>query len=346
MQTVNLRMGEFPRASIGAFDFRGEDFQGDSSYFGLHLQETYLIAHLRRKSDGRDVHITRPLMLYTSSGLSFSTGRSESQIYQDPRSAEFLRGGIFVRAVDSNGALVLKSSTGFWSGGVDLSVEAHIGDTFSWEDSGKFSLRGRLLGPGMQTYVPSRRGRQGTGVCHTGTFYEGEGTVFGEPVSGILIIEHVFCPPGEILADSSIRRRFAGGWNGFASVFEDGSTQHGHFAFGAGPFRFANIMDGERHIACGIDSIKTETDPDGLGRRIEYQLANGETWEFATQSTLMDMLAKARAAGSTVQVHKGYLGRVGEQRRRRNWYSIQEWVPERLRNDAQEAAHGDVPRGF
>jgi hypothetical protein len=60
----------------------------------------------------------------------------------------------------------------------------------------------------------------------------------------------------------------------------------------------------------------------------------------------MDMLTQARAVGSTVQVHKGYLGRVGETRKRRNWYSIQEWVPERLRNDATEATHEDVPRDF
>src|SRR5207244_3916371 len=127
--------------------------------------------------------------------------------------------------------------------------------------SGHIALSGRLIGPAMQTYVPSRRGHAGVGVCHTGTFYEAQGTVFGQAASGILIVEHVFSPPGEVLADSSIRRRFAGGWNGFASVFEDGSSQHGHIAFGAGPFRFANIMDGDRHIACRIDSIETETDP-------------------------------------------------------------------------------------
>src|ERR1700743_2503285 len=102
MKTVGLRMGEFPRAIIGAFDFKGEDFQANSTYFGLHLHETYLIAR------------------------------------------------------------------------------------FTWEDSGKLSMSGRLLGPGMQTYVPSHRDRLGTGVCHTGTFYEGEGSGLGEPVSGIL----------------------------------------------------------------------------------------------------------------------------------------------------------------
>jgi hypothetical protein len=105
-------------------------------------------------------------------------------------------------------------------------------------------------------------------------------------------------------------------------------------------------MDGDRHVACGIDSIETQSDANGLGRRVEYRLANGERWEFVTQNTLMDMLAQARALGSTVQIHKGYFGRVGEIRRRRNWYSIQEWVPERLRNDAPEADHEDVPRGF
>ena len=346
MNTAGLRMGEFPLATFGVFDFCGEDFLADSRYFGLHLSETYLIAHLVSKRDGRDIHITRPIMLFTSGGFSLSVTGEGGGVYQDSRGRGFLRGGTFQRGLDAQGALHLNGWSAFWAGGSDQTVDVHVGDEFVWEDSGQMSLRGRRIGPGVQTYVPSRRGRQGTGVCHTGTFYEGEGTVLGEPVSGIMIIEHVFTEPGEVLSDSSIRRRFAGGWNGFATVFQDGSHQHGHITYGAGPFRFANIMDGDRHIACAIDSIETETGPDGLGKRVEYRLANGEIWEFITTTTLMDMLKQARALGSDAQLHKGYVQRVGETRKRRTWYSIQEWVAERLRNDALEATEKDVPRGF
>ena len=345
MKTIGRQMGEFPLAHIGVFDFRGSDFAADSSYFGLHLNEAYLIAHVVSKRDGRMIHFVRPMMLYTSSGAALSAARADGGVYQDERTAQFLRGGTFTRSITDSGAMRLSGSSGFWSGGVHLTVDATFGDQVSWQDSGHVSLTGRILGPAMQTYVPSRRGHAGVGVCHTGTFYEADGQIFDEAVSGIVAIEHVFSPPAEILADSSIRRRFGGGWNGFASVFEDDSKQHGHIAFGTGPFRFANIMDGDRHICCAIESIATATDANGLGRRIEYRLANGELWEFVTQATLMDYLTQARAAGSSTQVHKGYVGRVGETRKRRNAYSIQEWVPERLRNDAVES-NDIVPRGF
>lgn len=346
MHRIGHRMGEFPLATFGAFDFHGEDFLPDARYFGLHLSETYLIAHLVSKRDGRDIHITRPIMLFTSGGFSLSVTGPDGGVYQDPRSGDFLRGGTFDRKLDEAGNLYLRGWSALWGGASDLTVDVHVGDEFTWEDSGLMALRGRRIGPGAQTYVPSRRGRQGTGVCHTGTFYEGEGTVLGEPVSGIMIIEQIFTEPGEVLSDSAIRRRFAGGWNGFATVFEDGSSHQGHIAYGAGPFRFANIIEGDRHIACAIDSIHTETGPDGLGKRVEYRLANGEAWEFVTTTTLMDMLKHARAAGSTAQLHKGYFQRVGETRKRRNAYSIQEWVPERMVDNAPEAVEGDIPRGF
>ena len=346
MRAIGLRMGELRLATFGAFDFRGEDFLADSRYFGLHLSETYLIAHLRSKVDGRDLHITRPIMLYTSGGFSLSVTGRDGGIYQDPRSADFLRGGTFRRDLGADGALQLEGWSGLWGGESEYRVDVSLGDSVRWDDSGKLALTGRRIGPGAMTYVPSRRGRHGTGVCHTGVFYEAEGSVIGEPVQGIFIVEQIFTEPGEVLSDSSIRRRFAGGWNGFATVFEDGSSHLGHIAYGAGPFRFANIVEGDRHIAEEIVAIDTETSEDGLGKRAVYTLANGERWEFVRTTTLMDMLEHARAMGSAVQVHKGYLQRVGETRARRNWYSIQEWVPQRMVNDAPEAVEGDIPRGF
>jgi hypothetical protein len=339
-------MGEFPIATIGAFDFYGEDHLPGSSYFGLHLSETMLIAHLMRKSDGREIHITRPVALSTSAGLSLSVGDGKGGIYQDASTDAFLRGGVFSRELEPAGSLRLKGWGAFWSGGSRQTVDVKVGDEVAWEDSGRFSLQGQLIGPGLQTYVPSRRGLQGVGVCHTGVFYEASGTVLGEPVAGIVIVEHVFTEPGEVLSDTSIRTRFAGGWNGFATVFEDGSTQYGHIGFGVGPFRFMNVVEDGRHTASAIQSIRTETGPEGLGKRAEYLLANGDVWEFVTTSTLVDMLQQARAMGSSAQLHKGYVQRPGEERPRRNWYSIQEWVPERMQNDSVEAVAHDVPRGF
>jgi hypothetical protein len=169
-------------------------------------------------------------------------------------------------------------------------------------------------------------------------YYEVEGTLFGEPVSGFLILEMMFSPPGRTLHDSVLRRRYVGAWNAFATRFEDGSAQYGQIGFGARPFRYANIVDGEAHIHCPIESVDTEYAPDGMGSRVEYHLANGERWEcvVGADETLRDMTRAAAAQGSNCQVHKGAVRRVGDTRSWRNRYAILEWFPDRLVNNASD----------
>ena len=344
MQT-NLRLGEFEHAQTGIFEFAANDFRATASYFGLELNEAYLIAHVRNHGRNRHLHMVRPIMLRTSMGASYSVSRDDG-VYQDERTQNFLRGGNFERRVDDAGNLVFSGSSGFWAGTTSQTVEASFGPRLSWSDSGVLHLEGRLLGPGTQAYIPSRDGAEAGGLCHTALFYEAEGRLFDEQVAGIVIIEQAFSPPGRILGDSAVRRRFGGGWNGFASVFEDGSSQYGHLTWGRGPFRYANIVDGERHIACPVESVVAETRSDGLGSRLEHRLVNGERWEFVAESNgaMRDMIALASRLKSNAQLHKGHVSRVGETRRRRNWYSIQEWIPERL--VAGDNAVDQAPRGF
>ncbi|MET0656937.1 MAG: hypothetical protein ABW110_02120, partial [Steroidobacteraceae bacterium] len=72
-----------------------------------------------------------------------------------------------------------------------------------------------------------------------------------------------------------------------------------------------------------------------------------ETWEFVAEANgaMQDMIALARRLGSNAQVHKGHVGRVGDKRKRRNWYSIQEWFPDRLVAGARDDDETPV-KGF
>ena len=171
-------------------------------------------------------------------------------------------------------------------------MHASFGNEVIWQDSNELELSGRLLGPGTQVYVPWRDGGVSGGTAHTGVFYEVKGFLFGEPVVGILILEQIFSPPGKMLHNSVLRRKYVGSWNGFANVFDDGSVQCGQFGFGAGPFRHGIIVDGDRHIVTHVDSVKTEYKEDGLGSRLEYQLSNGATWECVVEKngTMIDLL--------------------------------------------------------
>jgi len=346
MKKTALRMGEFNLDHIGLFDFAPEDFQASSTYFGLQLAEAYFISHLRSIDLKHHYHATRPVYLTSSSGVLCCRSRGDG-VYHDPRGEKFLRGGYVERYIDGNGNLAFRGGGGTWSGGIEKNYEATFGDEVVWRDSGEMELKGRLLGPGTQVHVPWRDGPTAGGTAHTGVFYEVSGHLFGEPVVGIVVLEQIFSPPGQSVHNSVLRKKYVGAWNGFANVFEDGSVQYGQFGYGAGPFKHAMIVDGDRHVVSHVRSIETQTYDNGLGARVEYHLNNGEVWESVVEEngTNMDMLHSARKQGSSAQVHKGYVGPVGESRKRRVWYSILEWFPERMSTDASDDEIS-LPAGF
>jgi hypothetical protein len=231
--TAAFRLGEFSQATLGLFDFNAHDLSPRASYFGLHLSDTYMMAHLR--GGGRQLHVVRPLAAETSPGLSFSSER-EDGIYADPRGVQFMRGGFLKRGIDADGALTFAGGGGAWSGGSAQTYQASFAARMEWRDSGQLELTGRLLGPGIQFHIPWRDGDAAGGTYYAGLFYEVEGTLFDEPVTGIVILDHTFSPPGQSLHDSVVRRRYIGAWNAFATVFADGTAQYGQFGYGAGPF--------------------------------------------------------------------------------------------------------------
>jgi hypothetical protein len=346
MVSSGLRMGEFSQDQIGLFDFNAEDFQASSRYFGLELAEAYFISHLRSPDLKQHYHATRPVYLTSSAGMLSGIGRGDG-IYHDPRGERFLRGGFVDRSIEGQGNLSFQGRAGVWSGGVEKTFEARFGEHVQWQDSGELELKGRLLGPGTQVYVPWREGAFVGGTAHTGVFYEVSGTLFGEPVVGIVVLEQIFSPPGQVLHQSVLRKKYVGAWNGFANVFEDGSVQYGQFGYGAGPVKHGVIVDGSRQIVSHVNGVQTEYAPDGIGRRLEYRLDNGEVWESVVEpnGTMMDLLNSARAQGSQAQIHKGYVGQLGETRTRRAWYSILDWFPERLVSNAA-ANEIALPAGF
>lgn len=338
------RVGEFDVAINGLFAFDPRDFTAQASYFGLYLSDTYVMAHLR-DSEGRQIHVVRPLGAETSPGMAVSSER-EDGIHSDPRGGDFMRGGYLHRHLVDD-AIALDGLGGTWSGGSSQSYAIRVGQTGTWQDSGLLDLTGTLMGPGTQLYLPWRENGVSGGTAHCGLFYQVEGSLFGEPVSGTLIVDHIYSPAGQTLHGSPLRRRFLGAWNAFATTFEDGSVQYGQFGYGAGAFRYANIVDGDRHFSCAVVGVTPEYGPDGMATRLEYRLANGETWEWAIdpRGTLQTMTRAAAAQGANCQVHKGHVSRVGDTRARKNWYSIIEWFPDRIVDDPSDVEMA-LPAGF
>ena len=261
MQT-HLRLGEFDTRRLACSSSRWMISRDRELLRAQELNEAYLIAHVRDHARNRHLHMVRPIMLRTSRGVLHGVPRGRG--LPGPSHAE-------LSARPTSNVAWTRGQSRFLRlerllGGYDFAdcrsvVRAQAILVGLW----RFRLEGRPPGPGTQAYVPSRDGDAAGGLCHTALFYEAEGRLFDEQVAGIVIIEQAFSPPGRILGDSAVRRRFGGGWNGFASVFEDGSFQYGHLTCGRGPFRYANIVDGGRHISCPV-APSLQTGATGLGR--------------------------------------------------------------------------------
>src|SRR5262249_47618335 len=151
---------------------------------------------------------------------------------------------------------------------------------------------------------------------------------------------------GLLWHEGPVVSRLNGLWCAFANEYEDGSFQYGHLAFGHPPFNYANIVDGDLHVSCPIEDIRITRKPNGFVSRIDYELANGETWEFVTEKNgdLIDQHLMGRRAGVNWFNHKGYTGKLGEVRQRMNWYSLQEVLPDRLGLE-RHAAELQLDRG-
>jgi hypothetical protein len=208
----------------------------------------------------------------------------------------------------------------------------------SVKDSGLVDLQGSIMGPGEWTLLPWAAGKP-EATMHTITYYNVEGKVYGRPVRGITVFENVWNPPGTTWGDSPVSNKYLGVWCSFAHEFKDGTVQYGQIANWTSAGCFANIMDNGRHIESDVKSTRVIYRDDGFAARIEFELANGETWECFTEKNgaSIDTYKMAKSTGKNYRTgHKGYGGRVGDNRERRSWYGIFEVFPDRLRGFTKE----------
>lgn len=336
------RLGEFSRPQVGVHRYVGEDLMGNARHFGLAPNDSWVTVHVR-EDNGPHYHILRHFKPGTSTGVMAAMSH-EDGIYFDPRKMDYLRGGTVRRTLNADGDLCLSGSLGMYVGadGVfveseGLKSEAVIGaKRISVKDSGLVDLQGPLMGPGQWVYLPWAPGK-GEATMHTSLFYNVSGTVYGRPVRGIVIHENMWHPPGMAWGDSPINQKLMGTWCAFAHEFEDGTVQYGHLANWTSAGCFANIWDNGKHIDSDISATKVEYRQDGFAGRIEFKLANGETWECVTEANgaAIDTWKMAQRIGQNFRTgHKGHVGRVGDTRKRRSWYGIFEVFPDRLKGYA------------
>ena len=195
--------------------------------------------------------------------------------------------------------------------------------TCEWVEEGTFDLRGTLVGPGMQWYVPGPK----AALAYVSTIYLLEGTIFGRPCRGLIGFDQIYMyAGGEVYRtlDPLIEDGLEHLWYTWATCYQDGSFDAGHFMLGNDRFGFG-ILANEK------GEVRATTDVDG-----EVTFAEDGYWQTGAQFRMGDVeyefLADPRGRMPDLgpipnpQVD-GRWRRVGDTREPDVWFAWGEAVP-------------------
>jgi hypothetical protein len=121
-----------------------------------------------------------------------------------------------------------------------------------WVEEGVFDLRGTLIGPGMQWYVPGPR----ASLAYIATIYRLEGSIFDRPCEGLIGFDqmHMY-EGGEVYQtlDPLIEDGLEHLWYTWATCYRDGSVEGGHFMLGNDRFGFGILTDEHENVRLSTD---------------------------------------------------------------------------------------------
>ncbi len=196
-------------------------------------------------------------------------------------------------------------------------------DTCEWIEEGTFELQGKLVGPGMQWYVPGVHGS----MAYVATIYQLEGTILGRSCRGFIGFDQVHMyAGGEVYRtlDPLIERGYEHLWYTWATRYTDGSIEAGHFMLGNDRFGFGIVTDENEQVLCTTD-VDGEVDFDESGY---WQTAA----RFALGAREYEFLADERGRMPDLgpipnpQVD-GRWQQVGETRQPEVWFAWGEAIP-------------------
>ncbi|QRY42697.1 hypothetical protein JVX93_19095 [Mycolicibacterium boenickei] len=201
--------------------------------------------------------------------------------------------------------------------------------TCEWTEEGIFDLRGTLIGPGLQWYVPSRR----ASMAYIATIYKMEGTIFGKPCRGLIGFDQIHMNEGgEVYQklDPLIEDGLEHLWYTWATCYSDGTLDAGHFMLGNKRFGFGILTDENGTVRATTDVDGEVTfDQEGYwqtGARFDF---GGVEYEF-----LPDPRGRMPDLGPIPNPQvDGRWRRVGDDREPDVWFAWGEAVP----------AHGNRP---
>ncbi len=224
-----------------------------------------------------------------------------------------------------NGAMVWSSNKSVEGAPWEITC---AGETCRWHEEGVLDLEGRLIGPGLQWYLPEKD----LGTYYASLQYQVTGTVLGEDVRGIIAIDQIFMPEGAVLyrvKDTLVGQKVHSLWYTWGTRYKDGTLDAGHFIVGHGRSGFALLTNerGEPYYTNNITAdIKTRTDEHGDVWPDHIILdVDGTKWEFLPDPR---GAMKDESHQATTPQHEGRWRRVGDEREPDVWWAWGEIAPD------------------
>ncbi|MDO8389525.1 MAG: hypothetical protein Q7V57_03475 [Actinomycetota bacterium] len=303
------RLGGFDGAVVGgAHDHDPSALLSGAPVLGLRRESTYLFASLR-DADGRMYSAMRrqsdpagwPNRLLTRSSLA--TGAIDRHDLP-VRTAASAAISSTLRADEA--VFSAPSSEG------SEPFECTVTNTaLRWSEGAALHLAGHDVSQGLQWYLPDAAGS----MLYVSRLFHVEGTFHGTPVEGIAGVDQVFLEPGRAnyVDDPLTARHLSLAWTTWANVYDDGTSESGHAAFGPGRFGFAvrSTNAGDVHVAQHVSGSLSLVggSPDHATFEID-----GAEWEY-----IVDDLGHCPPLGGPVLQSEGCLRRVGDTRTPLAW---------------------------
>lgn len=202
-------------------------------------------------------------------------------------------------------------------------------ETCRWVEQGVMDIRGTLIGPGLQWYIPSRS----VAMSYVACIFLIEGEVLGRKVRGMIGFDVMYMyPGGEVYKtkDPLVQEQLELLWYTWGTRYKDGTMEAGHFLIGNDLMGFGILTDekGNVRFSYDVDCRMTFGEDNYWSTDLRAEVF-GEEWEF-----LPDPRGRMPELGPIPNPqYDGRWRKVGDQREPDVWFAWGEAA----------AAHGTHP---
>lgn len=155
------------------------------------------------------------------------------------------------------------------------------GNSYSWKEDGLFDIKGKLLGTGMQWYLPGKE----WGTFYVSQVYDVEGVCEGRKVKGCMAMDQIYMEKGGAIhhkKDLVVNNNMHVIWWTFANIYKDGTYELGSIMVGHENLGYAILTDhtGKVRSTTNIEGKVVHKPGSYFAESAEVIIDGTEEWEF------------------------------------------------------------------